>query len=184
MIRDATENDISEIRAMIRELAAYERAVEQARATADQLREALFGARPAAYALIAEDDTTGEVVGYALWFPRFSTWTGTRGMHLEDLYVRPHARGGGHGRSLLASLAALCLRSGYERFEWWVLSWNEPAVDFYRSLGADFLDEWRICRLTDEPLRKLATHAPDTTPGRQEKTAPGPREDRGPGAVG
>ncbi|MFG2942073.1 GNAT family N-acetyltransferase [Streptomyces sp. NPDC048282] len=175
MIRDATEHDIPEIRAMIRELAAYERAVEQARATAEQLREALFGARPAAYALIAEDDTTGEAVGYALWFPRFSTWTGTRGMHLEDLYVRPHARGGGHGRSLLASLAALCLRSGYERFEWWVLDWNEPAVDFYRSLGADFLDEWRICRLTDDPLRHLA---------QQEKTAPGPRGDRGPGAAG
>ncbi|MEV5848366.1 GNAT family N-acetyltransferase [Streptomyces sp. NPDC051985] len=175
MIRDATEHDIPEIRAMIRELAAYERAVEQARATDEQLREALFGARPAAYALIVEDDTTGEVVGYALWFPRFSTWTGTRGMHLEDLYVRPHARGGGHGRSLLAFLAALCLRSGYERFEWWVLDWNDPAVDFYRSLGADFLDEWRICRLTDEPLRHLA---------RQEKTAPGPRGDRGPGAAG
>lgn len=91
MIRAATEHDVPEIRAMIRELAAYERAVEQARATEEQLREALFGAHPAAYALVAEDATTGELVGYALWFPRFSTWTGTRGMHLEDLYVRPHA---------------------------------------------------------------------------------------------
>ncbi len=156
MIRAATEHDVPEIRAMIRELAAYERAVEQARATEEQLREALFGAHPAAYALVAEDETTGELVGYALWFPRFSTWTGTRGMHLEDLYVRPHARGGGHGRALLAALAALCLRSGFERFEWWVLAWNEPAVGFYRSLGAEFLDEWRICRLTGAPLKELA----------------------------
>ncbi|MEU9242055.1 GNAT family N-acetyltransferase [Streptomyces sp. NPDC048385] len=156
MIRAATEHDVPEIRAMIRELAAYERAVEQARATEEQLREALFGAHPAAYALVAEDETTGELVGYALWFPRFSTWTGTRGMHLEDLYVRPHARGGGHGRALLAALAAFCLRSGFERFEWWVLAWNEPAVGFYRSLGAEFLDEWRICRLTGAPLKELA----------------------------
>ncbi|WP_406440438.1 GNAT family N-acetyltransferase [Streptomyces sp. NBC_00631] len=156
MIRAATEHDVPEIRAMIRELAAYERAVEQARATEEQLREALFGAHPAAYALVAEDATTGELVGYALWFPRFSTWTGTRGMHLEDLYVRPHARGGGHGRALLAALAGLCLRSGFERFEWWVLAWNEPAVGFYRSLGAEFLDEWRICRLTGAPLKELA----------------------------
>ncbi|MER6085090.1 GNAT family N-acetyltransferase [Streptomyces sp. NPDC001833] len=156
MIRAATENDVPEIRAMIRELAAYERAVEQARATGEQLREALFGPHPAAYALVAEDETSGGLVGYALWFPRFSTWTGTRGMHLEDLYVRPDARGGGHGRALLAALAALCLRSGFERFEWWVLAWNEPAIGFYRSLGAEFLDEWRICRLTGEPLKELA----------------------------
>ncbi|MGW3133039.1 N-acetyltransferase family protein [Streptomyces sp. NPDC001123] len=156
MIRAATENDVPEIRAMIRELAAYERAVEQARATEEQLREALFGSHPAAYALVAENETTGELAGYALWFPTFSTWTGTRGMHLEDLYVRPHARGGGHGRALLAALAAFCLRSGFERFEWWVLAWNEPAIGFYRSLGAEFLDEWRICRLTGDPLKELA----------------------------
>ncbi|MEW2298739.1 GNAT family N-acetyltransferase [Streptomyces sp. NPDC006655] len=159
MIRAATEDDVAAIRAMIRELADYERAAEQARATEEQLREALFGPHPAAHALIAEDDTTGAVVGYALWFPRFSTWTGTRGMHLEDLYVRPHARGGGHGRALLAALAALCLRSGFERFEWWVLDWNEPAIGFYKSLGADFLDEWRICRLTGEGLSTLASAA-------------------------
>ncbi|MFF7473735.1 GNAT family N-acetyltransferase [Streptomyces sp. NPDC008092] len=156
MIRAATENDVPEIRAMIRELAAYERAVEQARATEEQLREALFGAHPAAHALVAEDESTGGLVGYALWFPRFSTWTGTRGMHLEDLYVRPDARGGGHGRALLAALAAFCLSNGFERFEWWVLAWNERVVDFYRSLGVEFLDDWRICRLTGEGLKELA----------------------------
>lgn len=159
MIRDATVDDVAEIRAMIRELAEYERAVEQATATEEQLREALFGERPAAYALIAQDDATGATVGYALWFPRFSTWTGTRGLHLEDLYVRPSARGAGHGKALLAALAAICVDRGYERFEWWVLDWNEPAIAVYKSLGAEFLDEWRICRLTGTPLAELAASA-------------------------
>jgi GNAT superfamily N-acetyltransferase len=160
MIRAATVNDVAEIRAMIRELAEYERAVEQVRTTEEQLREALFGEHPAAFALIAEDDETGEAVGYALWFPRFSTWTGTRGMHLEDLYVRPRARGGGYGKALLACLAAICEQNGYERFEWWVLAWNEPAIDFYKSLGVEFLDEWTVCRLSGEPLRELAAQVP------------------------
>ncbi|MDN0196827.1 GNAT family N-acetyltransferase [Streptomyces sp. S.PNR 29] len=160
MIRAAMVDDIADIRAMIRELAAYERAAEQARATEEQLREALFGEHPAAFALIAEDDETGQAVGYALWFPRFSTWTGTRGMHLEDLYVRPHARGGGHGKALLASLAAVCRQNGYERFEWWVLDWNQPAIDFYKSLGAELLNEWTVCRLSGAPLGELADRAP------------------------
>lgn len=156
MIRDATVDDVADIRAMIRELAEYERAVEQATATEEQLREALFGEQPAAYALIAEDDGTGGAVGYALWFPRFSTWTGTRGLHLEDLYIRPSARGAGHGKALLAALAAICVSRGYERFEWWVLDWNDPAIAVYKSLGAEFLDEWRICRLSGTPLEELA----------------------------
>ena len=160
MIRAATVNDVAEIRAMIRELAEYERAVEQARTTEEQLREALFGESPAAFALIAEDDETGKTVGYALWFPRFSTWTGTRGMHLEDLYVRSHVRGGGHGKALLASLAAICERHGYERFEWWVLAWNEPTIDFYKSLDLELLDEWTVCRLSGEPLQEFAAQAP------------------------
>ncbi|AMW14791.1 GCN5 family acetyltransferase [Streptomyces qaidamensis] len=161
MIRSATPDDIPEIGAMIRELAAYERAEEQARATGEQLREALFGEHPAASALIAEDDDTGETVGYALWFPLFSTWTGTRGMHLEDLYVRPHARGAGHGKALLADLAAACRRNGYDRFEWWVLAWNTPTIDFYTSLGVELLDEWKVCRLSGEPLTELAAQAPE-----------------------
>ncbi|QES46604.1 GNAT family N-acetyltransferase [Streptomyces venezuelae] len=171
MIRAATVDDIAEIRAMIRELAEYERAAEQARATEEQLREALFGAHPAAFALIAEDDETGQAVGFALWFPRFSTWTGTRGMHLEDLYVRSHARGDGHGKALLASLAAICQQNGYERFEWWVLAWNEPAIDFYTSLGAELLNEWTVCRLIGEPLAALASQAPAVhhrVPARQD----------------
>lgn len=160
MIRTATVHDVPEIHAMIRELAAYEKAAAQARATEEQLRAALFGEHPAASVLIAEDDATGAAAGFALWFPRFSTWTGTRGMHLEDLYVRPHARGAGHGRHLLAALAAICRESGFERFEWVVLDWNEPAIAFYESLGAEFLREWTVCRLAGEPLEALAARAP------------------------
>ncbi|MEV0244673.1 GNAT family N-acetyltransferase [Streptomyces sp. NPDC050674] len=161
MIRPATPDDVPEIRSMIRELAAYERAEEQARATEEQLRAALFGEHPAAHALIAQDDDAGGTVGFALWFPRFSTWTGTRGMHLEDLYVRPSARGAGHGKALLAALAATCRRNGYDRFEWWVLNWNTPTIDFYKSLGVELMDEWTVCRLSGEPLELLAAQAPD-----------------------
>jgi GNAT superfamily N-acetyltransferase len=159
MIRAATVHDVPDIHAMIRELATYHRAVEQVRATEEQLREALFGEHPAAHALVAQDDRTGSTVGFALWFPSFSTWTGVRGMHLEDLYVRPGSRGAGHGRALLAALAAVCVRSGYERFEWCVLSWNEPTIEFYKSIGVQILDEWRVCHLTGEPLAELAAQA-------------------------
>jgi GNAT superfamily N-acetyltransferase len=159
MIRAATANDVAEIHAMIRELAEYERAVEQAQATEEHLHEALFGEHPAAFALIAEDDDTGETLGFALWFHRFATWTGQRGMHLEDLYVRPQARGAGHGKALLAALAAICEQNGYQRFEWWVLNWNEPTITFYKSLGVELLDEWTVCRLSGAPLKELAGQA-------------------------
>ncbi|MEU4877962.1 GNAT family N-acetyltransferase [Streptomyces sp. NPDC021608] len=159
MIRPATVDDVAEIHAMIRELAEYERALEHALASEEQLREALFGEHPAASALIAADDETGEALGYALWFPRFSTWTGNRGMYLEDLYVRPRARGQKYGKALLAALAALCERHGFDRFEWCVLTWNEPAIDFYKSIGAEFLDEWRVCRLSGASLGGLAAEA-------------------------
>ncbi|MFD7303505.1 GNAT family N-acetyltransferase [Streptomyces pharetrae] len=155
MIRSATPADIPVIHTLIRELAAYERAPEEARATEAQLHEALFGERPAAYAHIAEDDTSGEPVGFALWFLNFSTWRGTHGVYLEDLFVRPSARGAGHGKALLAELARLCVERGYQRLEWSVLDWNEPAIGFYRSLGAVPQDEWTVYRLTDQALADL-----------------------------
>ncbi|MER5293145.1 MULTISPECIES: GNAT family N-acetyltransferase [Streptomyces] len=155
MIRTATPADIPVIHTLIRELAAYERAPEEARATEAQLHEALFGERPAAYAHIAEDDTSGEPVGFALWFLNFSTWRGTHGVYLEDLFVRPSARGAGHGKALLAELARLCVERGYQRLEWSVLDWNEPAIGFYRSLGAVPQDEWTVYRLTDQALADL-----------------------------
>ncbi|MFF4217768.1 GNAT family N-acetyltransferase [Streptomyces nondiastaticus] len=167
MIRAATPADVPAVHAMIRELAAYERALEDARATEEQLREALFGEHPAAFALIAESDENAgdgasgapEPVGFAIWFRNFSTWTGTHGVYLEDLYVRPEARGGGHGKALLATLARICTERGYQRFEWSVLDWNTPSIGFYKSLGAEPMDEWTTYRLSGEPLRTLAALA-------------------------
>lgn len=146
---------------MIRELAEYEKALDEARATEAQLREALFGERPAAFAHIAESED-GEPVGFAIWFLNFSTWRGVHGIYLEDLYVRPDRRGGGYGKALLTELARICVERGYERLEWSVLDWNEPAIAFYRSLGALPQDEWTVFRLTDESLGALG--APAATP--------------------
>ncbi|WP_338697861.1 GNAT family N-acetyltransferase [Streptomyces sp. Q6] len=157
MIRHATSADVPVIHAMVRELADYEKALDEARATEEQLREALFGERPAAFAHIAEDDTTGEPVGFALWFLNFSTWRGVHGIYLEDLYVRPAARGAGHGKALLTELARICVARGYERLEWSVLDWNEPSIDFYRALGARAQDEWTVYRLTDGALGALGS---------------------------
>ncbi|MET9427435.1 MULTISPECIES: GNAT family N-acetyltransferase [unclassified Streptomyces] len=156
MIRTAVVDDVPVIHAMVRELAEYEKALDEARASEEQLREALFGERPAAYAHIAETEE-GEVVGFALWFLNFSTWRGVHGIYLEDLYVRPEARGGGHGKALLTELARICVERGYERLEWSVLDWNTPSIDFYRSLGARPQDEWTVYRLTDEALVRLGS---------------------------
>ncbi|MFE7236342.1 N-acetyltransferase family protein [Streptomyces sp. NPDC002405] len=158
MIRTATPADVPVIHALIRELAEYEKALDEVRATPRQLAEALFGEHPAAFAHIAQDED-GETVGFALWFLNFSTWRGVHGIYLEDLYVRPEARGGGHGRALLTELARVCVERGYERLEWSVLNWNRPAIGFYEALGARPQDEWTVYRLTDEPLKALAAGA-------------------------
>jgi GNAT superfamily N-acetyltransferase len=155
MIRTATPADVPVIRSMIRELAEYEKVVHEARASEEQLHEALFGDRPAAFAHIAEE--AGEPVGFALWFLNFSTWRGVHGIYLEDLYVRPQARGGGHGKALLTELARICAERGYERLEWAVLNWNRPSIDFYEALGARPQDEWTVYRLTDDALAKLGS---------------------------
>ncbi|EDY53740.1 MULTISPECIES: GNAT family N-acetyltransferase [Streptomyces] len=151
MIRPATPADIPAIHALIRELADYEKALTEAKATEEQLHEALFGPHPAAYAHVATD-AADTVVGYAIWFLNFSTWRGVHGIYLEDLYVRPTARGTGHGKALLTELARICVERGYQRLEWSVLNWNTPAIDFYNSLGARPQDEWTVYRLTDEAL--------------------------------
>ncbi|MDQ0942539.1 GNAT family N-acetyltransferase [Streptomyces sp. V1I1] len=156
MIRHATPADVPEIHRMIRELAEYEKALEEARASEEQLHEALFGERPAAFAHIAET-AEGEIAGYSLWFLNFSTWRGVHGIYLEDLYVRPVLRGGGYGKALLAELARICVERGYERLEWSVLNWNTPSIDFYRALGAEPQDEWTVYRLTDGALTKLGS---------------------------
>ncbi|MFC8662459.1 GNAT family N-acetyltransferase [Streptomyces sp. NPDC057199] len=158
MIRTATPADVPVIHSMVRELAEYEKALEEAGATEEQLREALFGERPAAFAHIAES-ADGEPVGFALWFLNFSTWRGVHGIYLEDLYVRPQARGGGYGKALLGELARICVERGYERLEWSVLNWNKPSIDFYEALGARPQGEWTVYRLTDGPLAELGRGA-------------------------
>ncbi|WP_239123648.1 GNAT family N-acetyltransferase [Rhizocola hellebori] len=155
MIRPATPNDVPIIVEFIRELADYERSADRAIVTAEQMREALFGPQPAVYAHMACTDA-GEPVGFAVWFLNFSTWLGVHGIYLEDLYVRPAARGEGHGKALLAALADIAVRRGYFGVQWWVLKWNTPTIDFYRSIGAVEQDEWAVWRVSGAALRALA----------------------------
>lgn len=155
MIRPATPADVPTILALVRELAAFEREPDAVEATEPMLAQALFGEPPAAEAVVAEED--GATVGFALFFHNFSTWTGRRGLYLEDLYVTPSARGRGVGKMLLRHLAALAVERGCARFEWSVLDWNADAIAFYRSVGAVGMDEWTIQRLSGEALRTLAS---------------------------
>ncbi len=154
MIRPATPADVPTILALVRELAAFEREPDAVEATEPMLAQALFGEPPAAEAVVAEED--GATVGFALFFHNFSTWTGRRGLYLEDLYVTPDARGQGAGRALLAHLARLALDRGCGRIEWSVLDWNTPAVEFYRKIGAVPMEEWTIQRVTGDALVTLA----------------------------
>ncbi|CAN5901954.1 GNAT family N-acetyltransferase [soil metagenome] len=158
MIRPAVPDDAETIVSLIRELADYERLTHEVKATAHDLRKNLFGPRPFAEAILAEID--GETVGFALFFPSFSTFRGQPGIYLEDLFVRPEHRGGGVGKALLASVARIALERSCGRLEWSVLDWNDPAIGFYRSLGAQAMDEWTVHRIADEPLVRLASFAP------------------------
>ena len=155
MIRPATVDDVPVVVSLVRELAAYEREPDAAIATEDDYRRALFGDNPRAWCLLAEE-AGGEVVGFALWFFNFSTWRGRHGVYLEDLFVRPEARGGGHGRALLTELARIAVANDCARMEWVVLDWNEPAQGFYRSIGAAPMDDWTVWRLTGDALEQLS----------------------------
>jgi GNAT superfamily N-acetyltransferase len=154
-IRRATETDLSDIVSMIRGLAEYENAAPGAvSATEAQLRESLFGPHPGAEVLIA---SIGDAVaGFALFFHNFSTWRGRRGIYLEDLFVRLEFRRRGIGRALLRELSRIAVERGCPRLEWLVLDWNQPAIDFYKSLGAVALEDWTTFRLGDAALRALA----------------------------
>jgi GNAT superfamily N-acetyltransferase len=153
-IRSAAPADAALILSLIRELAEYEKMLDQVTATEADLGTALFGPHPSAECVIAELD--GAPAGFALFFHNFSTFLGKPGIYLEDLYVKPALRGKGVGKRLLAHLAALTLSRGCERFEWAVLDWNEPAIRFYKSLGARMMESWKINRLSGEALHKLA----------------------------
>jgi GNAT superfamily N-acetyltransferase len=153
-VRSIRPDDVPAVVGLVRELADYERALHEVRLTEEQLTRCLFGDSPALFGHVAEDD--GAVVGVALWFLNFSTWRGTHGIYLEDLFVQPRHRGKGLGKELLRTLAAVCVERGYSRLEWSVLDWNTPSIEFYEAAGALPLDEWTVFRLTDDALTDFA----------------------------
>ncbi len=153
VVRPAAPDDVALILTLIRELAEFERALQEVHATEESLRATLFVDQPAAFCHIAEYD--GQAAGFALWFLNYSTWLGGHGLYLEDLFVRGPFRGKGIGIALLAELAGICVERGYPRLEWWVLDWN-PARDFYESIGATAMTEWIPYRLTGDALRRVS----------------------------
>jgi GNAT superfamily N-acetyltransferase len=156
-IRAATVGDVPVILELIRALATYERAPNEVTATEQGLVEVLFGEKPAAEVLLAFENETA--IGFAVFFHNFSTWLGRPGLYLEDLFVKPEHRGKGYGRALLIHLAKIARERGCGRMEWAVLGWNEPAIEFYRKLGAKPMDEWTVFRLTRDGIAKLADAA-------------------------
>jgi GNAT superfamily N-acetyltransferase len=154
-IRAATPADVPQILAFIRALAAYERAPHAVTATEAGLLRDGFGPSPFYFCLIAEHD--GHAAGFALYFFNYSTWIGQPGLYLEDLFVQPEFRGLGIGKALLQRVAVMAVEKGCPRLQWEVLDWNTPAIEFYRAMGAEFLDEWRNVRVSGEALTRLAT---------------------------
>lgn len=153
-IRPAKTTDIDEILALIYELALYEKAPEEAKATKSQIMESFFSDNPKVFCEIVEVD--GEIAGLAIWFLNYSTWQGKHGIYLEDLFIRPQFRGRGFGKSVLKHLAQICVDRGYGRFQWWVLDWNTPSIEFYKALGAVAMDEWTVYRVSGDALTELA----------------------------
>lgn len=153
-IRTATEADIPQILSFIRALAAYERAPDAVTATEEDLARHGFGPNPYYQCLIAEHD--GQPAGFAFFFFDYSTWLGRPGIYLEDIFVYPELRGRGIGKALLRRVAAIALEKGCARLKWEVLDWNTPAIDFYRSMGGEFMDAWRTVRVTGPALEQLA----------------------------
>ena len=157
-IRPAAPGDAALVLAFVRELAAYEKLLHEVVATEEAIDAALFGPNPRVFCDLAI--WGAEPAGMALWFYNFSTFRGRHGLYLEDLFVRPAHRGRGIGKALLAHLGRRCVAEGMPRLEWWVLDWNEPALAFYRSLGAVPMEEWTVQRMTGEALTRLAGEAP------------------------
>jgi GNAT superfamily N-acetyltransferase len=162
-VRPIRPGDVSAVVAMVHELADFEHGADQCHLTDEQLRGVLFAAHPAVFGHVAVD-SGGEPVGMALWFVNFSTWEGTHGLYLEDLYVRPAARGTGAGVALLAALAQICVDRGYRRMEWVMLDWN-PAGAFYTAMGATVTEDWVPYRLTGDALHRLADRASPASAG-------------------
>jgi GNAT superfamily N-acetyltransferase len=155
LIRSASPADIQIILDLVRDLAIYEKEESQAKATPEQIERALFSPNPTAYCELVEVED-GAIAGFALWFNNYSTWTGNPGLYLEDLFVKPEYRSLGYGKALLIHLAKKCVANGWDRFQWWVLDWNEPSIAFYKSIGAIAMDEWTVYRVSGDALKELA----------------------------
>jgi len=152
-IRAAKVEEVPIILNLIKDLAEYEKAPDQVEAKESDLITTIFAENPKVFCDVVDVD--GEIVGMAIWFLNYSTWQGKHGIYLEDLFIKPEFRGRGYGKALLQHLAAICNERGYGRFQWWVLDWNSPAIEFYRALGAEAMSEWTVYRVSGVPLGRL-----------------------------
>ena len=152
-IRAANVEEVPIILNLIKDLAEYEKAPDQVEANESDLIATIFAENPKVFCDVVDVD--GEIVGMAIWFLNYSTWQGKHGIYLEDLFIKPEFRGRGYGKALLQHLAAICNERGYGRFQWWVLDWNSPAIEFYRALGAEAMSEWTVYRVSGQSLREL-----------------------------
>ena len=152
-IRQARKEEVGIVMQLIHDLAHYEKAPDEVEATEKELLTTIFAEEPRVFCDLVEVD--GDIAGMAIWFLNYSTWQGKHGIYLEDLFIKPEFRGRGFGKALLQHLARICEEKGYGRFQWWVLDWNSPAIEFYRSLGAVAMDEWTVYRVSGEALKDL-----------------------------
>ena len=152
-IRPAKSEEVGEVLQLIQELATYEKAPEQVEASKEDLLNTIFVKDPRVFCDLVEVD--GKVAGMAIWFLNYSTWQAKHGIYLEDLFIKPEYRGRGYGKALLKHLAKICDEKGYGRLQWWVLDWNSPAIEFYKSFGAEAMDEWTVYRTSGQALKDL-----------------------------
>ena len=153
IIRPAKSEEVGEVLQLINDLATYEKAPEQVEASEEDLLNTIFASDPRVFCDLVEVD--GQIAGMAIWFLNYSTWQAKHGIYLEDLFIKPEYRGCGYGKALLKHLAKICDEKGYGRLQWWVLDWNSPAVEFYKSLGAEAMDEWTVYRTSGKALKDL-----------------------------
>ena len=152
-IRPAKREEVGEVLQLIQDLATYEKAPDQVEASEDDLLNTIFVKDPRVFCDLVEVD--GQIAGMAIWFLNYSTWQAKHGIYLEDLYIKPEFRARGYGKALLKHLAQICDKEGYGRLQWWVLDWNSPAIEFYKSFGAEAMDEWTVYRTSGQALKDL-----------------------------
>ena len=152
-IRPAKREEVGEVLQLIQDLATYEKALDRVEASKDNLLNTIFAQEPRVFCDLVEVDS--QIAGMAIWFLNYSTWQAKHGIYLEDLYIKPEFRAKGYGKALLKHLAQICDKEGYGRLQWWVLDWNSPAIEFYKSLGAEAMDEWTVYRTSGKALKDL-----------------------------